>query len=441
MEEYRMSNVKKKKWPWVLIDIAVIMLVIVLLIYNQMNERKITISENMSSSELKLSSLEDSISASGTIASENSVNITSNLSYTIKQVNVKVGDLVKKGDILAEFDTTELNKAYKDAKESYDSAKEQYNLKVSQAEEALNTAKKNVTESKSNLQDAKKTYASLMGDASDSKAYKERYEEAEDKDQATISAKQTLTNAESNLTQAQNNYDNAVINDTTVNAKTQLDTAKDNLKDANIIAPMDGVVAAINVSVDNAPTGGTVGATGGALFTIQDENDFLVKASVADYDIIKMNVGNVAQITVDSTDDKYEGKIETISPIANSAGNYDFEVSIGDNTLSNLRVGMNVTVKIVLQEKKDIFVVSVDSIVEKSGKKYVIAIDTTNPKEIKKTEIEVTTGMETDYYVEITGTGLSEGLNIMNDPLNQLKVDQSATMPGGFSGGRMLGGQ
>lgn len=433
-----MSNVKKKKWPWVLMGIAVIILVIVLLINNQMNKKVTTISENMSSTELKLTSLEDSISASGTIASENSVNVTSNLSYTIKQVNVKIGDLVKKGDVLAEFDTTELNKAYEDAKKNYDNAKEQYDLKVSQAEEALKTAKENVTDSKANLQEAKEAYASLMGDDSNSKTYKERYKEAEDKDQVTISAKQTLTNAESNLTQAENNYDNAVINDTTINAETQLDTAKENMKDAKIIAPMDGVIAVVNATVNNAPS---VGTAAGVLFTIQDQNNYIVKASVTDYDIIKMNVGNVAQITVDSTDEKYEGKIETISPIANSAGNYDFEVSIDDNTLSNLRVGMNVTVKIVLQEKKDIFVVSVDSVVEKSGKKYVIALDTTNPKEMKKTEIEVTTGMETDYYVEITGTGLSEGLNIMNDPLNQLKVDQSATMPRGFSGGRMLGGQ
>jgi multidrug efflux pump subunit AcrA (membrane-fusion protein) len=54
-----------------------------------------------------------------------------------------------------------------------------------------------------------------------------------------------------------------------------------------------------------------------------------------------------------------------------------------------------------------------------------------------RTEIPVTTGMETDYYIEISGSGLSDGLMILNDPLGVNA--QSTDSESGFGGGMGMG--
>ena len=60
---------------------------------------------------------------------------------------------------------------------------------------------------------------------------------------------------------------------------------------------------------------------------------------------------------------------------------------------------------------------------------------------MKKSYIEVTTGMETDYYTEVSGDGLKDGLNVLTDPLNKLKTSQSSSGFTGFGGGRIAGGK
>lgn len=99
---------------------------------------------------------------------------------------------------------------------------------------------------------------------------------------------------------------------------------------------------------------------------------------------------------------------------------------------------MQTTVKIVLDKKDNIYVVPVDAIVTQNGKNYIVSLDKSNSKNVKKTNVEVTTGMETDYYVEVSGNDLKDGLNILNDPLNKLKSDDTSTVTGfpGMAGGK-----
>lgn len=451
---------KKKKWPWVVGSIAVVLIGLVLLVNHQMSSVKSQISQDLSTTTLKRTTLENSISASGSIASGSSVDVTSSLNYVVSKVNVSVGDKVHKGDILAVLDTADLQKTVNKDQQSYNSALTQYRLKVSQTKQSLQDAQDNVSEAQSDLEKTRDNYAGAQGDSAGSVNYKTRYNEAGDKDQATKTASQNLSTAQNNLTQAQNNYDNTVANDTTTSVKEQLQTAKDNLSKATVTAPVSGIVSAVNVSVGNTPSGGnftadtgsdagtaTTGGTGTAaasagssLFSIQSENNFIVKASAADYDVIKLSVGKDVSISVDSTNDAFTGKILTISPVANSSGNYDITASVDSSSIGDLRVGMKTTVKIVLAKKNGIYVVPVDAIVNQNGKNYVVTVDSTAPRSVKKSYVEVATGMETDYYTEVSGSGLKDGLNVLTDPLNKLKTNQPSGGFPGFGGGRTAGG-
>jgi multidrug efflux pump subunit AcrA (membrane-fusion protein) len=58
-----------------------------------------------------------------------------------------------------------------------------------------------------------------------------------------------------------------------------------------------------------------------------------------------------------------------------------------------------------------------------------------------RTEIPVTTGMETDYYIEISGSGLYDGLRILNDPLGvNVQSSSSGSMQTMIGGPGMVGG-
>lgn len=445
---------KKKKWPWVIGLFLIAALGTVLFVNYQKSSQKAQLSQNLSTTTLKKTTLENSISASGNIESSSSVNVTSSLNEIVDKVSISLGAKVKKGDVLAVLDTTNLKKTVNEDQQSYDSAVNQYDLKISQAKQSVQDAQNNVSNAKSDLEKAKKNYAGAKGDSSGSTNYNTRYNEADDQDQATKTASQALSSAQSNLTQAQNNYDNAVANDTTVNAKEQLQTAKDNLAKATITAPVSGIVSAVNISVGNTPSGGSAsagtgtdggtaaasaGGGGSTLFTIQSSNDYVVKASAADYDVIKLSVGKDVSVTVDSTGTVFSGKILTLSPVADSSGNYDITASIENPSAGSLRAGMKATVKITLEKKENIYAVAMDSIMKQDGKSYVVAIDSSNPSSVKRSNIEVTVGMETDYYAEISGDGLKDGLNILTDPLSKLKTSSSASGFSGFGGGRNAG--
>ena len=57
---------------------------------------------------LQKGTLEDSISATGTVQSSDVSNVTTDLKYTVKTVDVQVGDSVEAGDVICTLDTSDL---------------------------------------------------------------------------------------------------------------------------------------------------------------------------------------------------------------------------------------------------------------------------------------------------------------------------------------------
>lgn len=94
---------------------------------------------------LQKTSLTDSVSVNGTVASGSTASVTASDSvktYKVTSVNVAVGDAVKKGDVIATLDTTDVEKQIENARESYsDSVEEaQTNYTNSVADQATNLA-------------------------------------------------------------------------------------------------------------------------------------------------------------------------------------------------------------------------------------------------------------------------------------------------------------
>lgn len=127
--------------------------------------------------ELRTDNLRSSVKADGYIRSSEETNIYTSLNYTISEVNVEVGDLVKEGDILCTLDTGMLETAIISAKTALDSS---------------------ITNSDHNLSQAEKDYLKMAGEIKNG-TY-----------QPIVLAERNVEYAKNALDIAQKNYDNKV---------------------------------------------------------------------------------------------------------------------------------------------------------------------------------------------------------------------------------------
>lgn len=388
-----MKNRKNKTVVKVLIGLMVIF-VGVFYFTNQSSSNQVK-AENLSTTTLLKKTLENTVSSSGNVASSTSISLSSSLNTTMIKLNVQVGDSVSKGDVLAQFDTKELDKDIDSAQYTYNNTKTLYDMKVKNAWDKLDTEKRR--------------YAGAYQE--DSAEWQYVYNDA--------------INWDDKVKAAQNEYDTLRLNDTTTNYKSQLDDLLQKKKDATLKSPIDGVITNVNGSVGNVSTG--------TVIVIQDIENLVVNASIPGYDVIKLSTGLDVIVNLNDVDGEFNGQIIKVSPIANTNGDYDLTVKLTDDT-TNLRIGMDATIRIVVDRKENIYVVPLDSIIEENGKYYVVAYDSTLDTVNQKNEIEVTLGMETDFYVEINSSELKDGLEILNDPLNKYIETDSNVVNGPFGG-------
>ncbi len=193
--------------------------------------------------------------------------------------------------------------------------------------------------------------------------------------------------------------------------------AQESIEDTYIRSPMSGVVTALNFREGEVLSG--------ALGTIQNLTAMEINLSIPSYDAVVLQVGMAAEITTDSTGDNVlQGVIESISPIAmDQQGNFSVTVSI-TSTDENLRAGVPAEISFMIDKVDDVYAVPLDAVVEEDGSYYVYVYDTMPTAEQSalgeqdgRRKIKVSTGMETDYMVQITSTELADGMLILEDPL------------------------
>lgn len=201
------------------------------------------------------------------------------------------------------------------------------------------------------------------------------------------------------------------------------------LEDATVTAPVSGVVTAVYAKVGEPGNG--------LLFVIEDTQSLKIKTHIKEYDIANVKVGMPVTIKSDATGEKeISGTVTYIAPAAvkNEAGTgataptsssgssvveFEAEVQVNEKD-SGLRIGMNTRLTVLLEERENVFGVPYDSVVEKAdGTQVVYAVE--KQSDGKKDgyivqEVPVTTGLETDFYVEVSGQSIENGMSIVSDP-------------------------
>lgn len=183
----------------------------------------------------KREDISSTVSYTGEIKAGSSVFVTSKVSAKTVSVNVKEGDYVKAGQLLAALDKTDLELTYKQAKASYNSALANLNMTKN------STAQRNTTQAEQNAATAQTNYESALT------AYNRELALYEQNSTVTL-AQQSYDDAVAAYERAKNLYDN----DTNlISAKNAYQTAKDNYTRSESLYSQGAIS---KVELDNAKT-------------------------------------------------------------------------------------------------------------------------------------------------------------------------------------------
>lgn len=243
-------------------------------------------------------------------------------------------------------------------------------------------------------------------------------------------AQTAYDNAEKNLTIAKRNAQQQLKTYEDSLTKTQLTASdpsraielqklKKQLSEAEITAPISGTVTAVNVEVGDKASG--------VLFVIENADSLKINTSIKEYDLMSVQNGMKAIISADAIpNEKYNGKVSFIAPAAKKAADgttksgsstveFESEVDVTD-AKTDLRIGMNAKVNIIVEEKQGALAVPYDAVLtDVDGTSYIYVAEQNGDQYTAK-KIIVTIGMETDFLLEVNSDELKEGDIVITSP-------------------------
>jgi HlyD family secretion protein len=345
-----------------------------------------------------------SVVATGKIQPETQVEVKSKASGIIQKLPVNVGDVVHKGQVICELDQNDLLPALR---------QQQAALHV--AEAALKTARadydrykvdaegRDVPFLKRDMERAQKMFAGKLIAQNTRDDTEKNYQIALQKQESAVanlgSAAAAITKAQASLEQQQ----------------ATLSQAEENLRNATIVSPMDGVVLSRDSEVGTAVSSIlVVGSSATLIMTVGDLNLVYVKGKVDETDIGKVYLGQPARITVESfKDHKFYGRVTKISPMGTEKDNVTtFEVRVSiSNEKHILKAQMTANAEIILEERKKVLAIPEGAVVYNKDKSTAVQQpDPTNEKGMRK--VAITTGISNGAKTEVL-SGLGEGQQVI----------------------------
>ncbi len=315
------------------------------------------------------------VEATGTIEPVNTVDIGSQVSGMINDIYVDYNSEVKKGQLLAQIDTS------------------LFEAQLNQSKANIDNAKATLMKNKAVLEYDTKTYNRYKN------LYARNLVSKNDLDSAESAYKSDLAQvaaAKASIMQAQANYN----------------TAAANMRYTKIISPVDGIVISKEVEV-----GQTVAASfqTPTLFTVaEDLTKMRIETSVSEADIGKVKEGQEVEYTLDGYPDSIFTGVVTqvrLSPTTESnVVTYTVIIEV-ENEESKLMPGMTANVSIITDKKENILTVPNQALkftTVDNKQKYDqkgIWIKQKN----KPTRVSIETGVSDDSYTEIISDKVKDG--------------------------------
>jgi HlyD family secretion protein len=342
--------------------------------------------------------------ATGKVQPVTQVEIKSKASGIVLNLPVNVGDIVRKGQVLCELDQNDLIPALR------------------QQEAALHVEE-------AALKSAHADYERYKVDAAgpDVPFLKRDFERAKTMLSQGLIARNAQDDAEKNYEMAAQKMESARANLGTAAAaitkaeaaveqqKAVVSIAEENLRNATILSPMDGVVLSRDVEVGAAVSSILqVGSSATLIMTVGDLNEVYVKGKVDESDVGKIYLDEPARIKVESfKDQKFDGHVTKISPMGTEKDNVTtFEVRVSiSNEQRLLNSQMTANAEIILDEHKRVLAIPEGAVFYNKDKSTSAEIpDPTDPKGLRK--VPITAGISNGAKTEIL-SGLKEGQQVI----------------------------
>ena len=364
-----MKQIGKKGWITIAV-VAVIIIVGIVKCSGGKKEEKIS----FDTAKLMKTNIQTSITATGTIEPVTSVTVGTQVSGIVSHLYVDYNSVVKKGQVIAELDRTNL---------------------ISE----LNTAKANLSSAQSSLNYQLSNY--------------NRYKELHEK--GLVSADE-FESARLQYLQAKEQVNTS---------KESVQKAQTNLGYATITSPIDGVI--LSKSVEEGQTVAASFNTPELFVIAQDLTNMRVIADIDEADIGGVKEGQRVSFTVDAfPDDNFEGQVTQVRQQATTESNvvtYEVVISAPNKDLK-LKPGLTANVTIYTLEKNDVLAAPAKALRFQPNEAFLQKGETIDDCEgdhkvwtkegtvfkAHKVEIGTTNGIMT----EITG-GIKEGTEVLTD--------------------------
>ncbi|MFT8315282.1 MAG: HlyD family efflux transporter periplasmic adaptor subunit [Clostridium sp.] len=354
------------------------------------------------------------LSTTAAIKSKNSKSYFAPQQSKVKSVNVKVGDKVKKGDVLVTYQVQDTSATVKQAQINLNNAQ-------SQKQDLLNTVASNnqkLNDTNNQINDITNQINALKEQQSKDPNFQKdggatQLQQLNSTLSQLNSTKSSIPDLTEKLKQADNQISLAQINLDTANTNAAQNTDRN-------VADFDGVVTAVNAVVGSsqvvsASAAGASGGSAGAAVTIEDQGSLEAEVNLDKYSATEVKVGQTANLSFANKD--YTGKVSYVAPAAetttsttgqNTTLTADIDINAPQDGLVE---GFDADVNILTGQVNDIIKIPAESIkTDKSGKNYVFIVS--NNKAVQK---EVQLGLQSDTEAQIN-SGVNVGDKIILNP-------------------------
>ncbi len=402
----------KKKWMFIGGGVLIILLVAAI-IKGKVSEKgtKVAVEKAV------FGKVVESVSANGKVQPEVEVIITPDVPGEIIELPVVEGQKIKKGDLLAKIDPDIL----KSTRDRMEAALNSSNANLANAKARLAQAKARLINSEANFRRNKQLFDEKAISQADFDAVKAEYEVAKAEVEAS---EESVRGAEYNVK----------------SSKAALSEADENLQRTSIYSPMDGVVSKLSVEQGERVVG-TSQMSGTEIMRVADLQNMEVNVDVNESDIIRVALGDTAEIEVDAyLERRFNG---VVTEIANSAQSDNamsadqvtsFEVKIrilrssyedliddANPHLSPFRPGMSASVDIKTERKSNALLVPLQAVTlredttsENKEDEELIEVCFVH-QEGKAIKVPVKTGIQDSKNIEVL-SGLKEGDEVIFAP-------------------------
>jgi len=370
------------------------------------------------------------VSFSGNVKSPFSSDLSFELAGTVKSIFVDSGDVVKKGQKLAQIDVRSAQLQLAQARAQRASAQEQALFASQKADQDYATAikvnEKIIAKYRAAVVDAKAAFEQ----ASD--AYNATKDEYGSDSSTTKTKYSSVLSAESAYRTAQKFYSEQKdsLTNSTYDARKTADIARAQyyasiqasqntpglsaleagenlaalaLAKSTLVAPFDGIIASRDINE------GELTSPAKSILSIQGNGELEISANVPETDAMKIKVAQKATITFDafSSTEQYSATVSRVAPTAKVIGGVPtFEVRLKiDNLGEKIKAGLTANVIVHAEKRENVIGIQRRAIITRGEKQYVNMVDENG----KEAEREVTTGLlGSNGTIEVIN-GLSAG--------------------------------